>query len=76
MSFKANLTGEFSVCTNDFCPNVQISSGIVSNGIPSAINKVDIMYWGWQFSYDDPPGVIIFNLSAVFFTNATLSISV
>lgn len=53
-----------------------MSSGKVSNGIPSAINNVDIMYCGWQFSYEDPAGVITFNLSAVFFTKATLSISV
>lgn len=44
--------------------------------MPSAINNVDIINCGWQCNYDDPPGVVIRNLSAVFFINATLSINV
>ena len=55
---------------------MQISSGIVSKGIPSAINSVDIIYCGWQLSSEDPAGVVMFNLSAVFLTNAILSINV
>ena len=68
-----SLSGESSVCTNVFW---LLNSGIVSNGIPYAINNVEIINCGWQCNSDDPAGVVTRRRSAVFLTNAILSIKV